>query len=99
MLGPGGRGMRLHVDEPLRSGDVDIDPGTYDVEVDEEGSAVILRHDGAQVLRADALARGAKMKVRKPSVKLRKVVDEPRRLLVARTPPSDEWVVSLDERS
>jgi hypothetical protein len=90
--------MRLHVDEPLRSGASDIEPGEYDVTIDEASSTIVLSRDGAEVLRMDALARGAKAKVRKPVVKLRKVVDEPRRLLVARTPPSDEWVASLDER-
>jgi hypothetical protein len=90
--------MRLRVDEPLRCGASDLEPGEYDVTIDEASSTIVLSRDGAEVLRMDALARGAKAKVRKPVVKLRKVVDEPRRLLVARTPPSDEWVVSLDER-
>lgn len=90
--------MTVDVDAPLRAGTVDLEPGTYDVTVDEEGSAIVLSRDGTEILRADALARGAKAKVRTPQARLRQVVGEPRRLLVARTPPSGEWVVSLDER-
>ncbi len=90
--------MKLDVDAPLRAAGVDIAPGVYEVTVDEEGSAIVLRRDGTEVLRAEALSRGAKAKVRKPNARLRQVVGEPRRLLVVRTPPSGEWVVSLDER-
>jgi hypothetical protein len=99
LRGRGGDAMRLDVDAPLRAGDVDIEPGTYDVTVDEASSTIVLHREGAEILRAEAFARGSKVQVRKPSAKLRKVVDEPRRLLVARTPPSDEWVLSLDERA
>ena len=91
--------MRLRVEEPLRCGPTDIEPGEYDVTVDDASSAIVLSRDGTEILRADALARATKAKVREPSARLRKVVDEPRRLLIARRPPSDEWVVSLDERA
>jgi hypothetical protein len=90
--------MRLTVDAPLRCGSVDIEPGDYDVAVDEDTATIVLRRDGDEILRAEALARGAKAKVRSADVRLREVVGEPRRLLVARTPPSSEWVLSLDER-
>jgi hypothetical protein len=91
--------MKLDVDVPLRAGTVDIEPGEYDGTVDEESSAIVLSRDGTEVLRAEALSRGAKAKVRTPHARLRQVVGEPRRLLVARTPPSGEWVLSLDERA
>jgi hypothetical protein len=93
-----GAGMTLRIDAPLRAGGVDIDPGDYDVSVDEEASTVILHRDGAEVLRAEASSRSSKVMVRKPKVELREVAAEPRRLLVARTPPAREWVLSLDER-
>ena len=92
-------GMTVRVDVPLRAGGVDLEPGDYDVSVDEAGTAIVLCRDGAEVLRADALARSSKAKVRKPEVDLRQVVGEPRRLLVVRTPPAEEWVLSLDERA
>lgn len=94
-----GRGMTVRVDVPLRAAGVDLEPGTYDVTVDEESSTVALRRDGVEVVRADAFARSAKAKVGKPTAELREVAGEPRRLLVARTPPAAEWVVSLDERA
>ena len=98
-FGLGGGDMRLKVDAPLRADGVDIEPGTYDVTVDEPSSTIVICRDGEEVLRAEALSRGSKAKVRRPHVKLRQVVGEPRRLLVARTPPSGDWVLSLDERA
>ncbi len=91
--------MTVRVDAPLRAGGVDLEPGEYDVSVDEERSTIVLHRDGEEVLRADAFARSSKAKVSKPKVELRQVAGEPRRLLVARTPPAEEWVVSLDERA
>ena len=35
--------------------------------------------------------------MRKPKIELRQVADASRRLLVARTPPANEWVVPLEE--
>ena len=93
-----GSGMTVCVDAPLRAGGVDLDPGDYEVTVDEDSSTIALRRDGTEVLRAEALARSSKMMVRKPKADLHKVAGEPRRLLVARTPPAEEWVLSLDER-
>jgi hypothetical protein len=98
-FGLGGGDMRVEVDAPLRADGVDIEPGHYEVTVEEESSTIVLSRDGAEVLRAGALARGSKARVRKPNAKLRQVVGEPRRLLVARTPPAEEWVLSLDERA
>lgn len=90
--------MKLRIDRALRCEDeTTIPAGTYDVEVDEAGSSVVLARDGVQVAAPDAVLRPAKRAVRKPKVELRDVADAPRRLLVARTPPANEWVVPLDE--
>ncbi len=89
--------MKLRIDRTLRHEDSTIPAGEYEVEVDEEGSSVILKRDGDVVAATRATSRSAKRAVRKPKVELREVAGEPRRLLVARTPPAEEWVVSLDE--
>lgn len=90
--------MKLRIDRALRcEDDTAIPAGTYEVEVDEDGSTVVLARDGAQVAAPAAVLRPAKRAVRKPKVELREVADAPRRLLVARTPPANEWVVPLDE--
>jgi hypothetical protein len=98
-FGPGGDGMRLKISDALRADGTDIEPGTYDVAVDEEASAIVLSRDGAEPVRVQALSRASKAKVRRPSVRLRETDDEHRRLLVARTPPADEWVVALYTRA
>ena len=91
--------MRLRIGEPLRAGDTDIEPGAYDVTVDEEASTIVLSRDGAEPVRLAALARASKAKVAKPAVRLRDTGDESRHLLVARKPPADEWVVALYARA
>ena len=98
-LRPGPDGMRLKIGEPLHADDTEIAPGTYDVTVDEDGSAIVLSLDGTDPVRVEALARASKAKVRKPSVELRETDDDLRRLLVARTPPAAEWVVALYTRA
>lgn len=91
--------MRRPASRRDRLGDVDVEPGDYDVAVDEETWTIILPRDGAEVLRAEALARSSKAMVRKPKVELRAVAGQSRRLLVVRTSPAAERVLSLDERS
>lgn len=90
--------MKLRIDRTLRcEDDTTIAAGTYEVEVDEAASTIVLARDGAPVAAPAAVLRPAKRAVRKPKVELRDVADAPRRLLVARTPPANEWVVPLDE--
>jgi hypothetical protein len=89
--------MKVRLDVGLRAGGQDLEPGEYEVAVDEDASTISLRRDGSEVARAPALARAAKMRVADPNAQLRQVSGEPRRLLIVRTPPSTEWVLSLDE--
>ena len=89
--------MKVSLDAAMRAGDTELAPGEYEVAVDEDSSRIVLRRDGDDVANEPALARAAKMQVSEPNVQLRQVKDEPRRLLVARTPPASEWVLSLDE--
>jgi hypothetical protein len=91
--------MNVHLDVPLRVGDRDLEPGDYEVVVDEDRQRISLRRDGVERAAGPAIARAAKMQVQEPRSQLRQVQGEPRRLLVARTPPANEWVLSLDEVS
>jgi hypothetical protein len=78
--------VKLRIDRALRcEDDTAIPAGTYEVELDEDGSTVVLTRDGAQIAAPAAVLRPAKRAVRKPKVELRDVADAPRRLLVART--------------
>ena len=89
--------MKVRVDRPLRCDDTTIAPGRYEAEVDEARSAVVLTRDGAPSVTLAAMLRPSKAAVRKSKIELRQVADAPRRLLVARTPPANEWVVPLEE--
>jgi hypothetical protein len=88
--------VRLRIDAALRFEGSTIPAGTYEADVDEDGSTIVLRDDDNVVATLAAMLRPAKRAVRRPKVQLREVAGEPRRLLVARTPPANEWVASLD---
>jgi hypothetical protein len=88
--------MKIRIRKTARSGSARIPPGDYEVGVDEQSGQITLA-GGSAVFKLDALQRPSKARVNKPTAKLRQVVGEPRWLLVARTPPASEWVVSLQD--
>jgi hypothetical protein len=76
---------------------ITLQPGGYEVSVLPEECVVVLRQRDTEVARLAATLRSSKMRVKQLHAQLFHVQGEPRRLLVVRTPPADEWVVSLDE--
>ena len=78
-------------DEPVRVGGVLVDPGRYEVRVDESRERIVLSNEQ----RSYALTgfyRAAKEQVKASYAQLRKVDGESRRLLVVRVPPGVEWI-------
>ncbi len=88
--------MRMHLATPAQVAGNRLPAGEYEVGVDEERGQVTLAGAGG-TLRVPATRRSAKMRVDKPSAQLRQIAGEPRRLLIVRTPPAIEWVVSLQD--
>lgn len=88
--------MRIRLDGPVRVGDVRIPSDEYRVEVREADGLVRLSGSTA-AFELVAKGRSSKMRVKSPSSQLRRVVGEPRQLLIVRTPPATEWVVSLKD--
>ena len=87
--------MNIRIQRSARAGGILIPRGDYVVSADElEGQVVLINTE--TVLRVGALRRAAKARVTAPTVQLRQVVGEERDLLIVRTPPATEWVVSLD---
>lgn len=87
--------MRIHTDTPLRAQGFFIAPDDFRVTVQEDAGLVRLTSD-TESHELQATQRSSKMESRKPSAQMRQVSGEPRYLLIVRTPPATEWVVSLD---
>ncbi len=86
--------MRAHVPASVSAGGITLEKGDYAVVVDEQSHSVLMSR-GAFAARLPALERASKVQVRKLRAELRPVPGEDRWLLVVRTPPAREWVVSL----
>jgi hypothetical protein len=71
-----------------------VSPGRYRVEVDEASQELRL-DDGRGVIVLPAEKRSSKRRVAELEAQLRPVAGQPRQLLIVRTPPATEWVVSL----
>jgi hypothetical protein len=87
--------MKIHLDSPLQAQGITIVPGDYEVHVEEADGLLLLVGETASI-KLKPIKRSSKMAVRNPSVQMRQVANEPRYLLVVRTPPATEWVVSLE---
>jgi hypothetical protein len=87
--------MQIHTDTPLRAQGLSIAPGDYEVAV-QEGAGLVRLTSDTQTHRLEATQRSSKVEVESPSAQMRQVAGEPRCLLIVRTPPATEWVVSLD---
>lgn len=87
--------MQIHTDIPLRAQGLFIAPGDFRVTVREDAGLVRLTSD-TESHELEATRRSSKVASRKPSAQIRQVAGEPRHLLIVRTPPATEWVVSLD---
>jgi hypothetical protein len=88
--------MTTHFDTPVRAGEVWLPSGDYQVNLEAESGQIVLSNPGG-VYKVQALKRGSKMRVGRPTVQLRPVTGEPRHLLIVRTPPALEWVASLQD--
>jgi hypothetical protein len=78
-------------DEPVRIGGMLVDPGRYEVRIDESRERIVLQ-SGVRTYALTGFFRAAKISVKSPEAQLRRVEGEPRRLLVVRLPPGVEWV-------
>ena len=78
-------------DEPVRIGGVLVDPGRYEVRIDESRERIVLT-SSARSYALTGFFRASKVDVKTPYAQLRKVEGEPRRLLVVRVPPGVEWI-------
>lgn len=87
---------RIRLTEPLYAQGKTVPAGDYRVRVDEERRHLHLE-GGSGAVTLTAEDRPGKARVRRPAAHLRPVQGEPRRLLIVRTPPATEWVISLDE--
>jgi hypothetical protein len=81
----------VDVDEPVRVGGILVDPGRYEVRVDESRERIVLSND-ERVYALTGFFRASKVQVKTASAQLRKVDGETRRLLVVRVPPGMEWI-------
>jgi hypothetical protein len=78
-------------DEPVRIGGMLVDPGRYEVRIDESRERIVLT-SGARSYALTGFFRASKTQVKVAYAQLRKVEGEPRRLLVVRVPPGVEWI-------
>ena len=78
-------------DEPVRIGGMLVDPGRYEVRIDESRERIVLS-SGVRTYALTGFFRASKVQVKAPYAQLRKVEGEPRRLLVVRVPPGVEWI-------
>jgi hypothetical protein len=88
--------MKLYLNQSLLSEDNIIPAGDYEVTVNSAAETIVLSNENG-VWQLKAVERPRKMLLHEPRVDLRRVVDEPRWLLIVGLPPATEWVVSLQE--
>jgi hypothetical protein len=86
--------MEVTLPHTVRAGSTRIEEGTYQVTADTAEPRIVLAGPEDRYLLIPTV-RSSKMRVESPSAELRDVSDEPRILLVVRTPPANELVVSL----
>lgn len=86
--------MKYKLKQTAYAQGVALPKGEYDVYLDAENNEVILTKDEISY-KLKATKRQRKAQFRRSSVKMRKVRQEPRWLLLLRIPPIHEWVVNL----
>lgn len=89
----------IRIDVSLRGQGQAIGPGDYQVSVRDENGSFIVLTGKSHSYQLAAFKRSSKMAVKQLTSELRRVLREPRYLLIVRVPPATELVVSLDMTS
>ena len=89
--------MKIQLKQPVWVKNIELPTGEYQVSVDADNEMVILSQ-ADKSFSLDAKRRYRVFRFKHPSVELRQVVGEPRWLLLVRSPPVTEWVVSLTQK-
>ena len=85
---------RARIDRTVWAQNQAVPPGDYQVTVDEENHKIRLEGTDTTIVLS-ASVRQTKIRVRSLSVYVDDVAGENRQLLIVRTPPGTEWLVSL----
>ncbi len=78
-------------DEPVRIGGMLVDPGVYEVRIDESRERIVLS-SRARTYALTGFFRASKVAVKSSQAQLRKVEGVSRRQLIVRLPPGVEWI-------